>query len=293
VLTVILNPGSGAGGMAASRLEELFRVEDIEIKTVTLVAGRAEAMIREAVDTSAGDAVVAAGGDGTVSSVAAVLAGGSTPLGVLPVGTLNHFARDLRIPVDMVQAIRTIVARHTASVDVGYVNDRAFINNASIGVYPGIVERREELKRQGRNKWAALAMATATILQRNRDVFLRLQIDGRDVVTRTPFLFVGNNEYLVEGLQLGGRARLDGGRLYAYLAPRLHTRELPRLLLWALAGRVRKHGAFATFAASDISIDTPRQRSITVAIDGEISSLVTPLRFRVAHGALKVIVPSR
>src|SRR5439155_23262296 len=117
---------------------------------------------------------------------------------------------------------------------VGYVNERAFINNSSIGLYPGIVEAREELKRRGHNKWAALAIATAKMLQRGSEVFVRVEVDCRRVVARTPFLFVGNSEYTIEGIHLGGRARLDGGRLYAYLTPRLRTRDLPKLLLWAV-----------------------------------------------------------
>ena len=117
-------------------------------------------------------------------------------------------------------------------------------------------------------------------------------MEGRGTVTRTPFLFVGNNEYTIEGLRLGTRARLDGGRLYAYLAPRLHARDLPKALLWALLGRARKHHAFAIVEAAEMWIETPRSRIIPVATDGEIAMLPTPLHYRVAAGALKVIVPA-
>jgi diacylglycerol kinase family enzyme len=121
---------------------------------------------------------------------------------------------------------------------------------------------------------------------------VRVEVKGRSVVTRTPFLFVGNNEYTIEGIHLGTRARLDAGRLYAYLAPRLHTRDLPKLCLWALLGRARKHGAFATFSAAEMWIETPQSRTLRVATDGEIAMLSTPLHYRVAPGALRVIVPA-
>jgi diacylglycerol kinase family enzyme len=117
-------------------------------------------------------------------------------------------------------------------------------------------------------------------------------VDGRTVVTRTPFLFVGNNEYTIEGVHLGERARLDSGRLFAYLAPRLHTRDLPKLLLWSLVGRARRNSAFASFSSAEMWIETPRSRRIRVATDGEITMLPTPLHYKVAPGALKVIVPS-
>jgi diacylglycerol kinase family enzyme len=112
------------------------------------------------------------------------------------------------------------------------------------------------------------------------------------VITRTPFLFVGNNEYTIEGIHLGTRARLDAGRLHAYLAPRLHTRDLPKLFLWAVLGRARKHGAFATFAAAEMWIETLHSRTVRVAADGEITMLKAPLHYRVAPRALKVIVPA-
>jgi diacylglycerol kinase family enzyme len=307
LFTVILNPKSGSSSNAdAERLVQLFRAEGAEIKIVTLAPERVEAMIREAVPpddarghlsadgkaANRGNAVVAAGGDGTVSSVAAALAGGPTPLGILPLGTLNHFAKDLRISMDEAQAVKTIVAGHVAAVDVAYVNERIFINNSSIGVYPGTVELREELRRQGHNKWTALAIASAKVLARDTEVSLRVAVDGRTVVTRTPFLFVGNNEYTTEGIHLGARARIDAGRLYAYLAPRMHTRDLPKLFLWALLGHARSHGAFATFSALEMWIETPQRRVVRVATDGEITSLSTPLHYRVAPRALNVLVPA-
>ena len=292
MLTVILNPTSGTSSKADPQsLVELFRAERAEARIVTLIPEHADSMIRQTM-ANAGDAIVAAGGDGTVSRVASALAGGRTPLGILPFGTLNHFARDLHIPMDAENAVKVIAAGRASAVDVGYVNGRAFINNSSIGVYPGIVEVREELRRQGHHKWTALAMATLKVLERDTDVSLRVDVEGRKVVTRTPFFFVGNNEYTLEGIHLGTRARIDEGRLYAYLAPWLHTRELPKLCLWALIGRARRHGAFATFAAAEMWTETPQSRAIRVAIDGEIATLTTPLHYRVAPGALRVFVPA-
>jgi diacylglycerol kinase family enzyme len=292
LLTVVLNPASGTRGAAdAPRVAELFRAEHVDVKIVTLEPARADAVIREAV-AGAHDTVVAAGGDGTVSSVAGALAGTGLALGVLPCGTLNHFAKDLHIPLDAAAAVKTIIARHVVKVDVGYVNERVFINNSSIGTYPDVVQIREALRRQGRNKWMALAIATARVLQRGEEVLVRIKAEGRHGSTRTPFLFVGNNEYTIEGLSLGARARLDAGRLYAYLTPRLHTRELPKLLLWALLGRARQHSAFLALESADMWIETPHRRTIPVSTDGEVTTLPMPLHYRAAPGALNVIVPA-
>jgi diacylglycerol kinase family enzyme len=290
LLTVILNPASGNSKTDERRLTELFLAEHVETRTVQLTGDDGGAIIRNAVADS-GDAVVAVGGDGTVSSVASALAGSTTPLGIVPAGTLNHFAKTLGIPIDIEQAVKIIAARHVAAVDLGVVNDRAFINNSSIGVYPGIVEMREELRRQGHPKWIAMAMASIKVLDRDIEVYARLEIDGKSTITRTPFVFIGNNEYTEEGIHLGSRARIDQGRLYAYFAHRLRTRDLPAAVLRAIVGRAPKDGTFIRFAASEIWIETPASRDLHVAIDGEVAVLRTPLHYRIRPRGLQVIVP--
>ena len=290
MLTVILNPASGsANGLDASRIKAMFAAEGANAVVVTV--DQAENALRDAV-SARGRAVVAAGGDGTVSSVAAVLAGSRVPLGVLPVGTLNHFAKDLKLPMNPAEAVKTIVAAHVTQVDVGYVNSRIFINNSSIGIYPSIVERREALRREKRNKWIALAIATAEVLNGKNELLVSVVANEQRVVTKTPFLFVGNNEYAVEGIHLGARAALSGGKLYAYLAPRLRTRDVPKLCLRALAGRARDHGEFALMAGEGFLVETPGRRTIPVAADGEVYPLSTPLHYRIEPKTLNVIVPA-
>ena len=235
--------------------------------------------------------IVAAGGDGTVSGVAAALAGTETALGVLPLGTLNHFAKDLHIPLDLRQAVEVITARQIRRVDVGEVNGRIFINNSSIGIYPSIVEEREQLRHQGYHKWPATAVATMRVLRRYRGVTVRIAVDGRERTWRTPFVFAANNQYEIDGIGLGGRARLDQGKLFVYLTPRTHARELPVLVVKALLGRACESGAFEIVQASEVKIDTRMARRIRVAFDGEVATMRTPLIYRARPGALRVVVP--
>ncbi len=235
--------------------------------------------------------VVAGGGDGTVSGVAAGLIGTPTVLGVLPLGSLNHFARDLGIPLDLEKAVGTIATRRVGIIDVGDVNGRTFLNNSSIGIYPSIVEAREALRRQGHRKWPAFVLATFRVLWHYRGVLVRIDADGREFVRRTPFVFIGNNEYAIDGIGLGGRTRLDGGQLVAYLAPRLRARELPMLFARALLGRARQSGAFEIVSAQKVRVDTPHARHVRVALDGEITTMATPLHYRTCPGALKVVLP--
>lgn len=236
--------------------------------------------------------VVAGGGDGTLSAIASRLVGTGIPLGVLPLGTLNHFAKDLGVPLPLGDAVRVIAAGHTTDVDVGEVNGRIFINNSGLGLYPDIVRHRDRQQRTlGRSKWHALAWASWSLLRRYPFVQVRLLIDGQAREWRTPFVFVGNNEYAMEGLRIGGRGRLDAGRLCVYVAQQPGRLGLLRLALHALVGRLRQASDFDALSATELLIETRRQR-IHVAADGEVWPMTPPLRYRVRPGALRVIVPA-
>lgn len=235
--------------------------------------------------------VVAAGGDGTVSSVAEGIVGSAAALGVLPLGTLNHFARDLRIPAELDAAIAVVAAGRIGQIDVGQVNDRLFVNNSSIGLYPSIVDARDALRSQGHRKWVAMAIAILRIVRRYRGMKVTIEIDGRTRMWRTPFVFVGNNEYTIDGLQLGGRAALDAGTLFVYMAPRLRARGLPLLLIKALLGRARRSGDFEIVATTALWIDRSKSRRRRVACDGEVVKMRTPLHYRVLPKGLRVVLP--
>ena len=292
-IAVIVN--SRAGGSNRRRdvhteLRDLFRQAGHDPEIITL--REREDPSAAARDASArASIVVAAGGDGTVSAVASGLTGSHAALGILPIGTLNHFARDLRIPFDVPQAVAVIAAGHSVPVDVGEVNDVLFVNNSSIGIYPNIVDAREQLRREGHAKWPAMAIATVRILRRYRGVRVTIDMGGRRRTWRTPFVFVGNNEYTIDGPRLGGRVRLDGGRLFVYLSPRLRARELPLLLLKAMFGRAKQSGDFEIVPATELWIGLSRTHRLRVAADGEVRKMVTPLHYRVRAGALRVVVP--
>lgn len=216
--------------------------------------------------------------------------GSEIPLGVLPLGTLNHFAKDLGLPIDLEQAVTTIAIRRTVKVDVGEVNGRTFLNNSSMGIYPDVVMEREALRRRGHSKWTAFLVASATILRNYRGLVVKITAENSVEIARTPFLLVGNNEYQTDGIHLGARSRLNGGRLSAYLAPRVHARELPKLLALALVGRARKSHVFESFVARELRVETPESRSLRVALDGEVVLMTAPLQYRLRPLALRVIV---
>lgn len=234
--------------------------------------------------------IVAAGGDGTVSLIASIVAGSGVPLGVLPLGTLNHFAKDLNIPLDLDEAVGVIAEGAVAQVDIGEVNGRIFINNSSIGLYPKIVGHREQQQRLGRNKWLALIWSAMTMLGRYPRLRVSVAVDGREKITTTPLVFIGNNEYAIHGFEIGTRSRLDRGELSLYLPHRVGRLGLVWLAVRALFGRLRDAESFDATCASEIRIDTSAPR-IRVALDGEVTTMDTPLHYTIRPAALSVVVP--
>jgi YegS/Rv2252/BmrU family lipid kinase len=291
ILNVRSGPGHGPEGR--QRLERLFREAGLEPAVFVVRDGeQARAATGRALETGA-RIVVAAGGDGTVSAVAAGLRGKDAALAVVPVGTLNHFARDLGIPQDPAEAIAAISRGVRIGVDVGEVNERIFINNASLGIYPDIVrDRTRQQRRLGRGKYWAMLWATLAVLRRSPFVRMRMEIEGHDTVEcKSPFVFVGNNDYVMEGFSIGTRSSLRDGCLSVYTTRRRGRLALLGLAVRALVGRLHQARDFSNVHASRLRIET-RHRRLWVATDGELNAMTTPLEFRVLPGALRVIVPA-
>ncbi len=290
--SVIVNAGSGPANneTAAQQTAELMTAHGIE-SSVALVRGDDVAGAARRALESGASIIVAGGGDGTISTVASIVAGTQATLGVLPIGTLNHFAKDLHIPLDPAGAAQTVVSGKTISVDIGELNGRTFINNASIGLYPRMVWERERERRGGRRKWTALAVASARVWKHYRRVRVIIRTGDEERRVRTPFVLVGNNEYALDGFQLGGRQRLDGGSLHVSMAPDMTRVELVRLLLAAFTGRLHGQERLDSFSVSMFSIEARRSR-LGVSLDGELCILQTPLRFRIRPHVLRVLVPA-
>ncbi len=247
--------------------------------------------LAEAALRSGARIIAAGGGDGTISTVGAALAGTSAALGVLPLGTLNHFARDLGIPLELEAAADNLLAGRVARVDVGEVNGRVFLNNSSLGLYPRIIRQREITREQlGWGKWPAFVWASLIMLRRYPLLEVCLHTCGTEMRRRTPFVFVGNNEYQIEGFDFGARNRLDSGHLSVYIARDVGRLGLLRLAVRALAHRLRDEKDFDALFVEEIAIETPRRR-LRVSTDGEVTLMSPPFRYRVRRGALRVVVP--
>lgn len=290
---IIIAAGAGPGDnrKAAERLAEIFKERQIDVDTSIAESGvEVDQLARDAA-SGPYKTVVAAGGDGTISSVTSAIIDTGKILGVLPLGTLNHFAQDLGIPLDLEAAAQTIVAGVTTEVDVAAVNGRVFLNNSSLGLYPVIVRERQKRQRLGFRKWPAFFWATIQAFRRYPLLDVRLRVNNELLETKTPFVFVGNNEYAMDLLNIGLRQRLDRGVLSIYITHRTGRLRLIVLALRAVFGRLRNDRDFLALRSNEVKIQSAHKR-LRVAFDGEITVLEPPLEYRVRPRALRVIVPA-
>ena len=292
-VTVIVNVGArkADGLVIKQQLDEIFSSKGVE---ADIQLGRSGAEIVELAQRAAkGESrvVVAAGGDGTVNAVASELVGTGKILGVLPLGTLNHFAKDLDIPLDIESAVDVITQQTITQIDIGEVNGRCFINNSSIGLYPQIVQEREQQQAQGRSKWLAFFSALLIIIHRYPLLTVRLNADSRELRRRTPMVFLGNNEYELQGLNMGSRRCLNRGLLFLYVTREMSRWRLFKMGLAALFGKLNDASDLDVMCAREVSVQA-RRRRLRVALDGEVTVMRLPLRYRARPAALPVIVPA-
>lgn len=288
----IINGNAGGMGSVEAR-EQLAALLAAALPGCDLVFTREGSEVaeqaRDAVEKGA-TLVIAGGGDGTISAVASALVRTPSALGVLPMGTLNHFARDLGIPLELEAAVGTLVEGRLMAVDVGSVNDRPFLNNSGLGLYPDAVELRDMQEERGWWKWTATLWGALKALSRYRRLTIRVSVEEKQITRTTPMVFVGNNEYVLDGVRVPARKGLTGGVLCLYI-PHPAAR-LKMLWFWVrtILGRPRTGTDFDAMLVQECSIES-RHRHLTVSIDGEVARLLTPLHYRIQPGVLRVKVP--
>jgi diacylglycerol kinase family enzyme len=291
--TVLLNAAAGSTATAeaadtAARVTESFGRANVEVEVSSVDHEHLPVAAKRAAASNA-DVVVLGGGDGTLSTGAAALVGRPKPLGVLPLGTFNHFAKDLEIPLDLDRAVDVIAAGHVREVDVGEVNGRVFLNNSSIGLYPAAVDQREGLRlRSGGGKWLAMVKACVAVFRRSPVLAVMIRAQERTAMFTTPFVFVGNNRYDMSLFSLGKRAALDGGELSVYFSRDGGRKGLLCLAFRALVGRLEQDRDFHSLLVPEVEIKT-RRRSLRVALDGEVVPMASLIKYRVRPRALRVM----
>jgi YegS/Rv2252/BmrU family lipid kinase len=290
-VTVILNSGAGSAGDddTEKTVRSEFERAGSQV-TVRRVRSGEDLISTAQAAMSECDVLVAGGGDGTISAVASVAAQEGKVLGVLPLGTLNHFSKDLGIPQEIAGAVDVIEGGNIRQIDIAEVNGRYFINNSSIGLYPRLVLTRERQQRLGHGKWWAALWALTRMVRWYPFQNVKLELEGNELRRKTPFVFIGNNVYEMDLYNIGGRPRLDEGKLCIYLLRRSGRTGLVLLIFRTLFGGLRRDKNFEEFRTTKLTVET-RKSSMLVALDGEVAAMETPLEYKIHPGKLQVIVP--
>lgn len=291
-IEVIINAGSGSVECETveQNLQDLFNENGVTAKIHLAKSGAEIIDLAKKAVAGAAQIVVAGGGDGTISAVASELNGTEKTFGVLPLGTLNNFSKDLGIPQNLEEAVEIIAANNVKKIDVGEVNGRIFVNNSSIGLYPHIVKRREKQQRLGYGKWRSAFWAALKMLVRSPFFAVRLKNETGVRIVKTPFVFVGNNEYEMDFFNIGRRAKLDDGKLSVYFLHRSGRKGLFLLVVRTIFGRLKQTHDFEEINVQEIVFETKKKR-ILVAFDGEVSTLQSPLHYKIHPKSLRVLVP--
>ncbi len=291
-LPVLINPGGGnAGDDAIERVKAALAKAGIDAAIEQVDGPDLDARATELANRGA-RTVVACGGDGTLSAVGGALAGTQTALGILPLGTLNHLARDLGISFDLDEAAATLASGHRKQIDVADLNGRVFVNNSAIGLYPLMVADREgQEERLGRSKKFAMLIAGVRTLIRFHHYRLSLTInDSEQATLETPLLFVGNNIYRTTMPRAGQRDRLDDGKLSILVARKSSRLALIHSLLLSLIGKSGSDQLIELDKVIRLRVAS-RRSHLTVSADGETLHLPLPLDYRIRPKALWVVAP--
>ncbi|MFL6728878.1 MAG: diacylglycerol/lipid kinase family protein [Sphingomicrobium sp.] len=293
-VSVLLNRGGGAvarDSKIAEKVEEAVQRAGADAEVELVSGGDYEVRCR-AIAKRGDPLLIVGGGDGTVSAAASALVGTNTVLGILPLGTLNHFARDLGLPTDLAAAAELIVTGTDKRVDVADMNGRIFINNSAIGLYPlMVIDRDVQRKRLGRSKRLAMIVASVRTLVRFNHRRLTLTVNEEDTARiDTPLLFVGNNDYRLDLAAAGRRDSLDDGELCVLVMRKKTRRGMIAAAVRALVNRTRRDDMVQLDGVKRLRVAS-RRSHLAVSLDGEVVREAPPLDYRIRPRALQVIAP--
>ncbi|HEX8409103.1 MAG TPA: diacylglycerol kinase family protein [Thermoanaerobaculia bacterium] len=235
---------------------------------------------------------VAAGGDGTIHFVAQGLVGTEGILGVLPVGSVNHLARDLQMPIDDWRAAFEIALHgEVRQIDVGRVNGRYFINSLMLGIYPTISEYRERFRSMN-NRWRAYFKAIRLALRHFPHVNLVVELEGRVETFRTQLFVVAVNAYdLSQPGMVSPKTHFNDGRVSMYSLSFMSRLQFIRATAKYFRGKIADIPGFRSTRTTQMRVDTGKRR-LRVSIDGELVEMETPLQIACVPSALLVRAPS-
>lgn len=236
--------------------------------------------------------VVAAGGDGTLNAVASKLMGTDIPMGILPLGTFNYVARVLNIPLDLLDAAKAIGEGQPRSVHVAQLNQHIYLNNASLGLYPLFIQKREQFNKHfGRFPLHAYTSALDVLIRDRKELKLEVEVDGQRYPVKTSLIFFGNNQLQLAEMKLRIAEAAEAGKVAGVVVAKSDKRTLFKTLWQLIKGNLDQASDVYSFAADEVIVHSKRNK-LTVAVDGEIVTMTPPLKITVRKHALNVMVPA-
>ncbi len=293
-MKVVLNVHAGDGPEGDDRVQQLqqaLKAHALDAQVEIPNDGESLTECAERLLYAGAQTLVAAGGDGTIAALAGPCHAAGAVLGVIPMGTFNYFARAHGIPEALDDAVKTLAHTSSRPVTLGRVNDRIFLNNASIGLYPTILRAREDVyARYGRSRFAAYWSVLKTLGRRPRSMRLDITLDGVDHQMSTPLAFVAASAYQLDEFGLDGLQDHRNGSFALLIAPQVTQSAMLRTAGRLAVGLAEKGPDYMLYTARDIVI-RPRLAKILVACDGEKMQMDTPLRMRQDDRPLHLIAP--
>lgn len=236
--------------------------------------------------------VVAAGGDGTLNAVASKLMGTDIPMGILPLGTFNYVARVLNIPLDLLDAAKVISEGQPRPVHVAQLNQHIYLNNASLGLYPLFIQKREQFNKHfGRFPLHAYTSALDVLIRDRKELKLEVEVDGQRYPVKTPLIFFGNNQLQLAEMKLRIAEAAEAGKVAGVVVAKSDKRTLFKTLWQLIKGNLDQASDVYSFAADEVIVHSKRNK-LTVAVDGEIVTMTPPLKITVRKHALNIMVPA-
>jgi diacylglycerol kinase family enzyme len=294
-LTLVVNRTAGTlrgldAEEVAGELAAIFRRNGHEAQVALTEGSGCIATLEQAFAAADVDAVVVGGGDGTVSAAAALAARSGVALGVIPLGTMNLFARSLGVPLEMYDAAEALAAGHVGRVDIGEANGRYFVHHVTLGLHAQMIELRERVSYGSRiGKLLANLQAFLAAVQRPRLVSAVITINGASLRRRTAAILIANNP-LGEG-HLPYPDDLRQGRLAVYVSRSSSTVDLLELAAQVTLGEIGDNPLLEQHEGERVTIAVPRRRRVRASVDGELVALKTPVEARIHAGGLKVLQP--
>jgi len=295
---IVMNQRSGAGQKDAAReaVEAELRNAGRRYRFVPVQPGQVVHACQQAarLANEEGGVMVAVGGDGTINAAAQAALAHGCPLGLIAQGTFNLFARELGLPLEAAEATRFLLRAQPEPVQVGLVNEKVFLVNASVGLYPKLLADRERVKQKlGRRRWIAMAAALKSLMEWRMQLVLDAEMDGELARLRTATVFLCNNRLQLQrlGIQDFVVQQVGEGRMACLLAPRMPWWTKLRLLLAAAFGRLGEERELQSFPLRSLTVGARTARRLKVATDGEVQWMELPVRFTVSPQPLRVMLP--